>query len=421
MKKQLLLFILPMLLLTATSQAQIKYWDFGAKDLGAGYSNMLPVGHLNAWGNQNRGIDWVDGSGSPVTNYADGVAYAPKPDDASGPYGNENGESTVSLYFKTFHSRYSNFATSNFQMSSRSSSPNPPNGTLISGGSLYTKPQLMPDLDGTTDMVFYKDSNSDRLLTVRDDITRYDGSGFDTTPLAGTDYRRLTLPDGMDVTAFPGCLQFTTPGEKRYNTSGRFRGFLVNLQANEYLTVVASGQYVDIEGNGTLGCSTGWFSFESYGGTGTPVLIEDKGTGTGAFDCSGLSGGDTGDEAPRVMEFQAVDAQTYKLAYRGGTVRFYRMFVSSTSIKSAVQAQLDASLDVDDVASTVTTDVRAVGNRVYVSNVKSSTEVKIYAITGALVKEFKTNSNTDFAFKAGLYIATVKTAEGQKSVKLLLN
>ncbi|HEX9600249.1 MAG TPA: T9SS type A sorting domain-containing protein, partial [Mariniflexile sp.] len=57
----------------------------------------------------------------------------------------------------------------------------------------------------------------------------------------------------------------------------------------------------------------------------------------------------------------------------------------------------------------------------YVSNVKSSTEVKIYAITGALVKEFKTNSNMDFVLKSGLYIATVKTAEGQKSVKLLLN
>ncbi|MFG6685811.1 T9SS type A sorting domain-containing protein [Mariniflexile sp. HNIBRBA6329] len=417
MKKQLLLFTLPLLLLTATMQAQIKYWDFGAKDLGAGYNNMMPLNYLNAFANYNRQIDWVDGSGTPVTNYADGIQYA-----AKAGFENENGQSSYSVYFSTFNSNYASFdGSARFQVTSKSSSPNPPNGTLLSGNSLYTKPQLMPDLDGTVDMVFYKDSNSDRLITVRDDITRFDGSGFDTTPIAGTDYRRLTMPDGMNPDAFPGCLQFTTPGEKRYNTSGRFRGFLVNLQANEYLTVVASGQYVDIEGNGTLGCSTGWFSFESYGGTGTPVLIEDKGAGTGAFDCSGLSGGDTGDEAPRVMEFRAVGAQTYKLAYRGGTVRFYRMYISSTSIKSAVQAELNAALSVNDVASTVTTDVHAIGDRIFVSNVKSSTEVKIYAITGALVKEFKTTSNMDFAFKSGLYIATIKTVEGQKSVKLLLN
>lgn len=422
MKKQLLLLAVAFSMFAVSSQAQIKYWDFGAKDLGSGYNNMLPLSHLNAFANYNRQINWVDGGGTPVTNFADGVAYAPQPDDVNGPFGNENGESAVSLYFKTFYSRYIDFeGSARFQVTSKSSSPNPPNGTLLSGGSIYTKPQMMPDLDGATDMVFYKDSNSDRLITVRDDITRFDGSGFDTTPIAGTDYRRLTMPDGMNTDAFPGCLQFTTNGEKRYNTSGRFRGFLVNLQAGEYLTVVASGQYQDIEGDGTLGCSTGWFSFESYGGTGTPILIEDKGAGTGAFDCSGLSGGDRGDEAPRVMEFQAVGAQTYKLAYRGGTARFYRMYVSSTSIKSAVQAELDAALGVDDVASTVTTDVKAVGNRIYVSNVKSNTEVKIYAITGALVKEFKTTSNMDFAFKSGLYIATVKTAEGQKSVKLLLN
>lgn len=417
MKKQLLLFTIPLLLLTATLQAQIKYWDFGAKELGAGYTNAMPLFYLNAFANYNRQIDWVNGGGTPVTTYADGVQYAAK----SG-YENENGQSAVALYFTTGNSNYQNFEGDHrFEVTSKGSSPNPPNGTLLSGGSEYTKPTQLPDLDGATNMVFYKDSNSDRLITVRDDITRYDGSGFDTTPLAGTDYRRLTMPDGMNPSSFPGCLQFTTNGEKRYNTSGRFRGFLIGLEANEYLTVVASGQYKDIEGDGSLGCSTGWFSFEDYGGLGTPVLIEDKGTGTGAFDCSGLSGGDRGDEAPRVMEFQAVGAQTYKLAYRGGTVRIYRMYVSSTSIKSVVQAELDAALGIDDVASTITTDVQAVGNRIYVSNVKSSTEVKIYAITGALVKEFKTSSDMDFTFKSGLYIATVKTAEGQKSVKLLLN
>ncbi|WP_415864445.1 T9SS type A sorting domain-containing protein [Thalassobellus suaedae] len=54
----------------------------------------------------------------------------------------------------------------------------------------------------------------------------------------------------------------------------------------------------------------------------------------------------------------------------------------------------------------------------YVSNVKSSTDINIYSITGALVKSLKTNKDTNFEFKSGLWIATVKTEEGQKSVKL---
>tara|TARA_R110002049_G_scaffold993_2_gene7095 strand:+ start:34567 stop:35397 length:831 start_codon:yes stop_codon:yes gene_type:complete len=76
-------------------------------------------------------------------------------------------------------------------------------------------------------------------------------------------------------------------------------------------------------------------------------------------------------------------------------------------------------LGTNDVASAVSTNVQAVDDRIYISNVKSSTEVNIYSITGALVKAIKTNESMDFSFNTGLYIATVKTIEGQKSIKLL--
>jgi hypothetical protein len=76
--------------------------------------------------------------------------------------------------------------------------------------------------------------------------------------------------------------------------------------------------------------------------------------------------------------------------------------------------------DFADSASNVSTNVQAAGNRIYVSNVKSTSEINIYSITGALVKSFKTNEDTNFSFKSGLWIATVKTFEGQKSVKLLI-
>lgn len=401
MKRQLLLLTIPLLLLTATLQAQVKYWDFGAKDLGAGYDNMLPVEYLNALSAKLRQIDWVDAGGNIVTDYADGVGYAAK----SG-YENENGESVESIFNSTGNFTY--FPVSqggtyaNFQITSQKDDGN--GGIYISGASPNTKPTNLPDLDGTVNMGFMKDSNSDRIVTVNKNLTRYD--------------ERDVMPDAVDPNLFPGCIQFTTSGEKRWDRSGG-RGFSMTLAAGEYLTVVGSGEYINIDDEGDpvrYGFSTGYFQFATYGGTGTPVDINDWGTGTGS-PTGPIDGTDQGDESVRVMEFQAVDAGSYILRNRGGKIRIYRMYVSPTSIKSSIETLLG----VDDLASTVTTDVKAVGNRIYVSNVKSSTEVKIYAITGALVKEFKTNSDVDFAFKSGLYIATVKTAEGQKSVKLLLN
>ncbi|WP_370476307.1 hypothetical protein [Tamlana flava] len=73
----------------------------------------------------------------------------------------------------------------------------------------------------------------------------------------------------------------------------------------------------------------------------------------------------------------------------------------------------------DELSSSISTDVKAVGNRIYVSNVTSATQVNIYSLTGSLVKSIKTNEDIDFSFRSGLWIATVKTAEGSKSVKFI--
>jgi len=81
------------------------------------------------------------------------------------------------------------------------------------------------------------------------------------------------------------------------------------------------------------------------------------------------------------------------------------------------------TLSIDKVGevSNVSSNLRAIGNTVYVSDVKATTEVKIYSLTGALVKSFKTNVNTNFEFRSGLWIATIKTFEGEKAVKFITN
>lgn len=85
-----------------------------------------------------------------------------------------------------------------------------------------------------------------------------------------------------------------------------------------------------------------------------------------------------------------------------------------------VNPDFTLSIDRAGEVSNVSSNVRAIGNKVYVSDVKSPTEINIYSLSGALVKTIKTNTDRNFTFKTGLWIVTVKTFEGTKAVKLLI-
>lgn len=103
-------------------------------------------------------------------------------------------------------------------------------------------------------------------------------------------------------------------------------------------------------------------------------------------------------------------------ATEDGLYKFY-CGTGKLSVGRIYEGNIALSLDKNKLA--VSTNIKAIGGRIYVSNVKLNTEINIYSITGALIKSFKTNADTDFEFKSGLYIATVKTIEGQKAVKLV--
>jgi len=106
--------------------------------------------------------------------------------------------------------------------------------------------------------------------------------------------------------------------------------------------------------------------------------------------------------------------------YTGGASNLYIYGDNSCNIsKIEVSANLGATLGTNDFKAAIKTNLKAIGNRIYLSDVSSNTEVNIYSITGALVKSFKTNEDTNFSFKSGLWIATVKTEEGAKAFKLL--
>lgn len=78
------------------------------------------------------------------------------------------------------------------------------------------------------------------------------------------------------------------------------------------------------------------------------------------------------------------------------------------------------SLAVNDIIKpTNGVNVAGYSGKIYVSNVKSNTQINIYSITGALVKSLKTKTDTNFDFNKGIFIVTIIDNDGQKAVKLV--
>lgn len=58
--------------------------------------------------------------------------------------------------------------------------------------------------------------------------------------------------------------------------------------------------------------------------------------------------------------------------------------------------------------------------KILFSNIKSSTQVDVYDLTGAVVKSAKTDNDSSLDLNSGIYIVKLKSAEGEKSVKVIV-
>jgi hypothetical protein len=79
----------------------------------------------------------------------------------------------------------------------------------------------------------------------------------------------------------------------------------------------------------------------------------------------------------------------------------------------------DPALGTNKYDAVTSVNAYANKNNIVVSNVKSNTQVFVYAINGSLIKSFETKADTNFNLNAGIWIVVLKDTEGQKSVKLL--
>lgn len=225
-------------------------------------------------------------------------------------------------------------------------------------------------------------ANQDRIRTSNTTQTRYDESAV-PGPSAEAPYTNGT-------TNYVGGIYANGTGNH-----GR-RHLLLDLVAGEKITVIMSLQ-------ATGGATNGTFTLRDP---------SDVDTVYGPYDTTPTYYG------AYAIHIEAATTGLYKLYTTENKAKFLRIYDTHVAMTGIVDVNGEA-LAIKNV-SEISTNIQAEGSNIYVTNVTSYTEINIYSMTGMLIKSFDTNSDTDFSIKTGLYIATVKTSEGQKSVKLLV-
>ncbi|MGO4772326.1 T9SS type A sorting domain-containing protein [Flavobacterium sp. W22_SRS_FK3] len=155
-----------------------------------------------------------------------------------------------------------------------------------------------------------------------------------------------------------------------------------------------------------------WFKTGSNGTARTIVCTNGAvvlGSGTS-------NSGGTGDLVVFTATITAQQAAVGKIYIYadGSTSNLYKIQVSGANVTTP-------SLGVNDFQADASSNVYSNGKSVFVSNVKSDTQVDVYGISGALVKSFKTGADTSFDLNTGLYVVRSKSAEGEKTAKVLVN
>lgn len=64
--------------------------------------------------------------------------------------------------------------------------------------------------------------------------------------------------------------------------------------------------------------------------------------------------------------------------------------------------------------------VYAKDSKIFLSNIKSSTNVEVYNVLGALVKSAQAEADTSLDINSGVYIVKAKSSEGEKAIKLIV-
>jgi len=219
---------------------------------------------------------------------------------------------------------------------------------------------------------------------VRDNLGLYPGSTVTTFAIIETSAITFAAPDA-----------YTSVNRFKLNGGGNA---VSNKPVQRYLYFAAAGSVsVKI-----------WFR---TGGSGTRTLYVTDGTNV----LGSLGSSSSTDNLVLTTPATTVNGNVY--IYGDQSINIYKIEVTGAVGTTALMP----SLGTDDFQADAASSVYSNGKSVFVSNVKSDTQVDVYGISGALVKSFKTGADTSFDLNTGLYVVRSKSAEGEKTAKVLVN
>lgn len=232
------------------------------------------------------------------------------------------------------------------------------------------------------------------------------GNDTENWPESGSALTTTTVIDGLTLEPGDGSSFGVIDGNNAswgedYSASQRFKfGGNSGIDPAGGEEFMPTRRYMTFSVDGPVSIKI-WFR-PSGGGTPRALYVTDGASVVTHFDS-------TGSTDPQYMEadYNGSAGELYVLC-AGNAFNLYKLEISSTLLATK------------KFENSVSSRIMAIGSTIHVSNVKSATQVDIYSITGARVKSFNTNNNTSFDFNSGLYIATVTTSEGQKSVKMVV-
>lgn len=172
-------------------------------------------------------------------------------------------------------------------------------------------------------------------------------------------------------------------------------------------------QFGGSSGGGTTAQPTNrYMYFPLAAGTKTiKIWLRQSGTSARTFHISNgntiLASYSYGDTSNRIETLVVNGGETYNLYCEGNAFNIYKIEIyegtlSTTNIKGKVSGQIFSS-----------------GKTVFLRDLKAkNAELKVFNLNGGLVKSVNTSKDIQFDLNSGLYLVTLKTNEGEKSVKL---
>jgi hypothetical protein len=105
-------------------------------------------------------------------------------------------------------------------------------------------------------------------------------------------------------------------------------------------------------------------------------------------------------------------SETYTFWEPLGKLSLFRVYFDDVTLSYTLDAKSFQKQSITDVISTA--------GKISVLNVTSSTQIDVYSISGSLVKTTNTNTDTTLDVNSGAYIVKVKSADSEKSVKIIV-